>query len=648
MPLQRLIVSCTSTFILLCLIAQTAWAGDFHFSWLPNNESTVAGYRIYYGLHSGDYFLNDYTEVDAVPDPETGRMLGTITDLDEQEAYYFAVTAFTDDYVESDFSAEIVYRTDCPITGTPLLERGEISVNNEWTDIKLQQTFAHPIVVASITSNNETEPVVVCIDEVTTDGFKIRIQGFGVPDDTRDSETVSYIVMEEGTYALTDGTLIEAGTFTTYGTNSFYPQTFKRNFNTSPVLMTAISSYNDYEAVTGRINNLDTNGFDYMMQEQEANMDGHATEVISYIAWEPSDGTVNGMTYSVDKTAEEITHDIYNITLRSQIRADFQHTPFILTKTLTYNGNDPAIVRCQNSSTTGIGIHIQEDQSYDNETQHVQESVGYIALSNNIFPPFEAGEVSLNHSWARVNFNFKYYRPVVTAKITSYIGPDASVIRITDVDQTGFSIRIQEWGCDDYHKWETASYFVMEEGTFKLPDGTLVEAGTFITSGTDILEQRQFKQAYTTPPVVVSSLSSYNETDTATGRINNITTSGFDYLLQEAEAKSDGHLTEKVSYITMEPSNGTADGIQYSAARMANPVNHVFSWNAYQTGAANEFKTSPVMILDMQTINGMDTASLRCRNNSITGLEIMVEEELTLDGEIYHALEEVGYIAVSN
>jgi len=107
MPLQRLIVSCTSTFILLCLITQTAWAVDFHFSWLPNSESTVAGYRMYYGLSSRNYYLDDYIEVGTVPDPVTGRIQGTIPNLNEQQVYYFAVTAFTDDNLESDFSTEI-------------------------------------------------------------------------------------------------------------------------------------------------------------------------------------------------------------------------------------------------------------------------------------------------------------------------------------------------------------------------------------------------------------------------------------------------------------------------------------------------------------------------------------------------------------
>lgn len=105
MSSQRVILTSLTAFILLCLTAQAAWAVDFHFSWLPNSEANVAGYRMYYGLSSRNY--TGYVETGTVPDSVTGRIMGTIPNLDAQVVYYFAVTAFTVDNVESDFSTEI-------------------------------------------------------------------------------------------------------------------------------------------------------------------------------------------------------------------------------------------------------------------------------------------------------------------------------------------------------------------------------------------------------------------------------------------------------------------------------------------------------------------------------------------------------------
>jgi hypothetical protein len=99
---------CSFALFLLCLAPLPSWAIDFQFSWQPNSESSITEYRLYYGSSSGDYDLNNYTEIDTQPDPITGLIAGTISNLDENKPYYFAVTACTEE-VESDFSTEITY-----------------------------------------------------------------------------------------------------------------------------------------------------------------------------------------------------------------------------------------------------------------------------------------------------------------------------------------------------------------------------------------------------------------------------------------------------------------------------------------------------------------------------------------------------------
>jgi len=68
--------------------------------WDPNNEPNLAGYRIYYGIESGNY--------SRVLDVGNNN-ISTISNLAHGVTYYFAATAYNEMGYESGFSMEIVY-----------------------------------------------------------------------------------------------------------------------------------------------------------------------------------------------------------------------------------------------------------------------------------------------------------------------------------------------------------------------------------------------------------------------------------------------------------------------------------------------------------------------------------------------------------
>jgi hypothetical protein len=86
-------------------------------AWDPNTEDDLAGYKVYYGLQSGNY--------DSVID--VGNVTEyTVTDLTSETRYYFVVTAYDTSLNESGFSEEVSGVTDSlnlVITGL-----GEMSV----------------------------------------------------------------------------------------------------------------------------------------------------------------------------------------------------------------------------------------------------------------------------------------------------------------------------------------------------------------------------------------------------------------------------------------------------------------------------------------------------------------------------------------
>ena len=191
--------------------------------------------------------------------------------------------------------------------------------------------------------------------------------------------------MESGTHTLPDGTMVEAERFETDRTGSFENVAFSRTFNVAPVVITAVSSYNETDAVTTRVRNISTNGFELRMQEQELNAQTHDIETISYIAWEPSSGTMGDLTFEVEKTDDVITHNLHTIVYSET----FMNIPVFLADMQTTDGGNTANVRWQDKDFYAVDVKIVEEQSRDSETWHTTEVVGYMLFSRTRIGPAE-------------------------------------------------------------------------------------------------------------------------------------------------------------------------------------------------------------------------------------------------------------------
>lgn len=425
-------------------------AAEVAFSWLPNTESNLAGYKIHFGVTSGSYMYERDVNLPTVID---GRIQASIDGLSEGTTYYFAATAYDASGVESDYSTEIVYsvpttnpiedsdndglsdyeeinlyhtlpnvadsdkdgmndgeevaywqangsswdedidddgiinildsdaNNDGIIDGVELqdftaLEGGEVNIDHNWARINFTSTYSKPVVIVRIVTLNDSQPCVIRVNNVDSRGFDIRLQEYEYLDGSHISETVSYFVMEAGAYTLENGTRLEAGTFNTSATGVTVTRQLMQKYSIAPVVLTSITSFNESDAVTGRIRNIDTTGFNYMMQEQEANIQAHSTETISYIAWEPGFGTQGDLRFEVDTTTDTITDDTTTIGYTS----NFSGIPITLAGMQTTDGSDPSRLQTSRRTTTSLTVHVEEEQSQDIEIDHTAEVAGYIAI----------------------------------------------------------------------------------------------------------------------------------------------------------------------------------------------------------------------------------------------------------------------------
>ncbi len=461
------------------VMANNAVAAQLTFTWYPNSEPHLAGYKLHYGETSGKYT----STVDI-----GNKTSYTVSDLQGGKIYYFAVTAYdTTGTVKSEFSNEvsaIIPSSDVAPTadfsanstsgivplivtfndtstgnidtrswnfgdggasvgqtavytyqnagnftvnltvkgpggtdtetkpnyitvlanpsndstidddihggssdGDPvvddnpreatLVEANEVEVDHQWQRVTFTRSFVDPVVIAKPLSYRDNDPAVIRIRNVDNTGFDIRIQEWEYLDDTHYLETVGYLAMERGSHALADGTRVEAGQFKANKTGSITKVKFNEVFQKTPVVLTAVTTFRGSDAVVTRVRNINTADFRLKLQNQEANSNTHQAETISYIAWEPSTGTVDDVVFEVDRTAKAVTHQPHRIAFQKT----HMDVPVFLADMQTMNGGDTANLRWESKDIYSVDVHINEEHSKDNETYHVSETLGYVLIS---------------------------------------------------------------------------------------------------------------------------------------------------------------------------------------------------------------------------------------------------------------------------
>ncbi|MGD9948376.1 MAG: PKD domain-containing protein [Desulfobulbus sp.] len=255
----------------------------------------------------------------------------------------------------------------------------------------------------------------------------------------------------------------------------------------------------------------------------------------------------------------------------------------------------------------------------------------------------ESGEIVLTSNWARVSFATPYVHPIVVAGPPHGADMSPCTVRIRNVTTDGFDIRLVEWPYQDgIHGKEIVSYLVLEQGRTVLADGSVIEAGSF--SGSSKLKLVPFSASFSSNPVVFTSVTTVNEAEAVAGRVLPLGTFGFIYLLKEQEKNfSSGHADETVHYVAWEPGKGVMGTMQYEAFFTDRSVTH--QWSTIPLHST--FERPPILFADMQTFSELNTANLRVQEVSTTGFQTKVQEEQSLDNEVEHTREQVGYLAIS-
>jgi len=274
-------------------------------------------------------------------------------------------------------------------TVTLSMEWGTITVNDELTQVNLQNDYFSPVIVCTPEYTSGV-PRSVRVTDVTSSSFKVRVQN--PSSDVCPDTDVHYLVAEEGVW---DSPIkLEARKYTTdtVGENNgwdYDTRTFGQDYSGNIIVFHQVMSYNDASWITTYVcnqNNRKTSpnsgddGFGIALNGAEA-VDSHDTETISYIILEEGYGEIAGIKYDTKRTADSIQGFDDSPPDNTDFSQSFDGTPSVLVSTqLEMNGGNGGWVLDYSISQTQAGLSIDEDQEVDTERNHTTEICGFIAF----------------------------------------------------------------------------------------------------------------------------------------------------------------------------------------------------------------------------------------------------------------------------
>ena len=266
---------------------------------------------------------------------------------------------------------------------SPVQQIGEVgtaNLNHHRQTIELNRTYNNPVVFAMPLSYNGGDPAIARITDIRQDSFSVYVQEAEYRDGRHTVESFSYLVLEAGTWELADGNLLEVGTIETNGTTTskWEKIDFATDFDLTPAILSQVQTKNGGQFVRTRQKFSSVDGFELTMEEEEAlKHSGHKTETLGWLAIEPGSGSWNGLKYQAERTGAKIDHTWDKVSFEPS----FDTVPNLLASLSSFEGSDSAGLRYRNLDVAKVQLKVEEDRSLDNETNHVNEIVDFLAIA---------------------------------------------------------------------------------------------------------------------------------------------------------------------------------------------------------------------------------------------------------------------------
>ncbi len=263
------------------------------------------------------------------------------------------------------------------------------------------------------------------------------------------------------------------------------------------------------------------------------------------------------------------------------------------------------------------------------------------------------GEVSIIGGNPFTNFAYKNVDYQGNSLPAVILGPLSSndntpiTSRIANIGSYGFDVKLDNWNYQGLsHGNENISFYSGRTGHRESND--LEYEFGFVDNVKETYKWVYFEEPFDVIPIVVVSQVSNNESTPTFVRVHTVQLNRFRIKIQEEQAEDGIHLPETVSYIAMEPGEGTINGRKVFAGLTNREVRH--NWFnidfPLDIGGAPLFENNPLFLAGMQSAYSAETAVLRYQLLSNYGVQVKVQEETSVDSEMSHTTQIVGFILI--
>jgi len=307
-------------------------------------------------------------------------------------------------------------------------EAGQVTMND--TTVKtviLSRTYSKPVVFVQPPSYQTASPVIARVSHVTASSFRVRLQKDSGLTAAHGNETLSYVVLEEGTYRLLDKRVLEVAKVpvsttipSTVSWTSKLDLRDSHDSDTGAVIFTQLQSMNDPYYAKTRHTGAPTMSDPMPMRMNTVGISGPVRLATTRFGIERDEasqsvGQTHGATEQVGvlligekwigrgssvfrlggwgaegfdvRRVSGVVGVVNNGTSWTSITFEEPHgttdgllNPVLLAWSETRNGGDPANVRYRNLTSAGVDLAMDEDLSKDPERIHTGESVIYWVL----------------------------------------------------------------------------------------------------------------------------------------------------------------------------------------------------------------------------------------------------------------------------
>ena len=288
-----------------------------------------------------------------------------------------------------------------------------------------------------------------------------------------------------------------------------------------------------------------------------------------------------------------------------------------------------------NPNYVNLGDDRAQATIIDNEVTVTENQIG------------EVGTANINYQDRTIELDNTYDNPVVFAMPLSYNGDDPAIARITDIQDDSFSVYLQEPESQNgVHTLENFSYLVLEAGTWELANGNILEVGTVETNGTTTSkwEDINFAADFDLTPAILSQVQTNNGSQFVRTRQKSSSVDGFELTMEEEEdLKYSRHKTETIGWLALAPGSSSWNGFDYQAGRTGIEIDH--TWDSIDFEPT--FDNAPNLLASLSSFRGEDPAGLRYNSLDAAGVQLKVEEDRSLDNEMWHTKETVDFLAIA-